>query len=477
MDAIIFANRHGKETAPLNEYYCPAMLPIGNKATLDYTLEDLANCGINNIKLIISSDPDTIESHVENGAKWGLNIDYFLSQPQEDAKSILKRLVIDTKEPVLLIRGDMLRSPCVETFINYSQQMPNEFVQAKMSDKNAGLLLLPSEKHLLDKIDWPLSFNDEASLNDNISPTVDIVTQVLHGNCYMLDNFKSIMQANMDLANLAIPSLKPIGRKYNTSQTSKGIYLGAKTDIGLLRIQNMNGIIGQSTKIDATVELQGTNIIGNNCLIGHDSHIENSLIFPHTYVGEGLEVKHAILCHDLLISMKTSACIRLNDPVLISHNSEASDHTETVLSTRLFALLLFIITACLSPIFMAFALFCSPNQPIRKNTLIDNEGVELNSWQWNLTSPLFSRLPQLIHVISGKLDLFGYAPQLNLESYQQTTLEGARYGLYGPVQLFLSKEAPEEEKFLIEQAFIHEKGKKKYFSLIWSSMMNTPQIN
>ncbi|WP_394494346.1 sugar phosphate nucleotidyltransferase [Shewanella sp. ENK2] len=56
MQAIVFANRTGNELAPLNQQYCPALLPVANKALVEYTLEDLASAGVTDVKLVICSD-------------------------------------------------------------------------------------------------------------------------------------------------------------------------------------------------------------------------------------------------------------------------------------------------------------------------------------------------------------------------------------------------------------------------------------
>lgn len=477
MKAIIFANRHGNEISPLNEYYCPALLPIGDKAVIDYTLEDLFNSDITDITIVVSNQASQIKSHIKNGAKWGLNIDYFLSQSQESTQSILQKLAINMNETLLLIRGDILRSPCIQNFINFSQKVPEAFVQAKMDNKKAGLLLLPAAKYFVGDINWPL-LNDNEQIEDNIyQSTKTTVTQILHGKCYMLDSFNSIMRANLDIANLQVPNIIPTGRKYVTSsQDKKGFYVGTKTNISLIHTQHANGIIGSSTLLDKSIELKNSVVIGTNCLIEPQCQIENSLILPNTYVGKNLKIKDTILCQDLLISPKKNTCIRIQDPVLITLNTIQQQGVKIQYSARLFACFLLLMTALLSPLFLCFFLFSSSKKVIINQPLVDNHGHQLQSWRWALKSPLLSRLPQLIYVVTGKLDLFGHSPKSTLKEFQSTPLQETRYGLLGPVQLFIDPNAPEEEKSLIENTFENTQGKTKYLSLVWSSMINSPQI-
>lgn len=477
MKAIIFANRHGNEIAPLNEYYCPALLPIGNKAVIDYTLEDLFNSDISDIKLVVSDHANAIRAHVKNGEKWGLNIDYFLSQSQESTESILKKMSIDMSESLLLIRGDMLRSPCIKKFIHFSEKIPRAFIQAKMNDQKAGLILLPAAQHFTGDINWPL-INHNAAIEESIyQSTQPSVTQILHGHCYMLDSFNSIMQANLNIANLTVPNITPMGRKFvSRSQNNKGFYIGTKTDPNLVHTQNANGIIGASTQMAPSVELKKTLVIGSNCLIEPKCQIENSVIFPNTYVGPGLKANEAIICQDLLISPKNNSCIRIADPVLITLNTPKEKRKKVSYLSRITALIALFIVGLLLPAFFLLSLLSNSKKPLTQQVLIDNKGRKLNSCRWAFTSPLLSRTPQLIYVITGQLDLFGHAPKSSLEAYKKDTTHETKYGILGPVQLFIDPNAPDEEKSLIEKSFENTQGKVKYLSLVWGSMINSPQI-
>ncbi|WP_299009804.1 NDP-sugar synthase [uncultured Shewanella sp.] len=477
MKAIIFANRHGNEIAPLNEYYCPALLPIGNKAVIDYTLEDLFHSDINDIKLVVSDHVDAIRDHVKNGEKWGLNIDYFLSQSQESSESILKKMSIDINESLLLIRGDMLRSPCIKKFIHFSKNIPQAFIQAKMNNQKAGLILLPAAQHFTNDINWPLNHQNEAIEESIYQSTQPSVTQVLHGHCYMLNSFHSIMQANLNIANLTVPDITPMGRKFvSRNQNNKGFYIGTKTDPNLVHTQNANGIIGASTQMAPSVELKKTVVIGSNCLIEPKCEIENSVIFPNTYVGPRLKANEAMICQDLLISPKNNSCIRITDPVLITRNTPKEKVKKVSYLSRIIALIALLVSGLLLPVFFLLTLLSNSKKTLIKQTLIDNKGKKLNSYRWALSSPLLSRTPQLIYVITGQLDLFGHAPKSSLEAYKKDTVYETKYGILGPVQLFIDPNAPDEEKSLIEKCFENTQGKAKYLSLVWGAMVNTHSI-
>lgn len=464
MQAIIFANRTGNELAPLEQYYCSALLPVGNKAVIEYTLEDIATSGITKVKIIISSQAQEIEQLLGDGERWGLDIDYFLSKPEEKTAAVLDRLSLSMTDSIIIVRGDIFRSPCIANFIDFSKQFSNEFVQAKMANQNAGMLLLPAAVSYLDGIDWPLTHDYDSN---------SVVTLVLHGRCHMLDSFQSYMNANLNLARNDIPSLTPMERSFTSANPEQDFYVGAKTHTGDLSLQNAWGIIGENCRIDPNVVMKNAIIIGNDTLIDKGSTLENCLILPHTYVGEGLEVNNSILCKKLLISLNTEGHIEIDDQALIgpSEHQASTSSTDRNLSTRFFILMLLIVSLPFWPLLAFYALvrvmfFKLETKPIIQEMINDNFGRSLVAYSFNVPTRLLSLLPQLFLVVTGQLALFGAPAQIRYA----TGRNKQRLGVFGPVQLLLNENAPEEERMLLMLEFDNTHTSTKYLSLLWRSL-------
>ena len=480
MQAIIFANRLGDELTPLNHYYCPALLPVGNKAVIDYTLEDIALSGITQVKLVISPQAKEIEQHLGSGKKWGVDIEYFLSKPEEDTSAVLKRLSLDAQDKLLLTRGDIFRSPSLAQFIEFSKEFPDDFVQAKMANQNAGMMLLPAALPHIADLNWPLcqQGNDEA-----------VVTLVLHGHCCMLDSFQTYMDTNLSLAANKFPSLTPMDRSYNSGNPEQDFYVGAKARTGQLNEQLGWGILGENAWIDPSVVMKNCISIGNDCLIDKGSILNNCLVLPHTYVGEGLEVKDSILCKNLLINVRTEGVIEIDDQALIgSCEVPAKDETDrTSLITRLLLFTLLIVSLPLCPLLQAASFINSygaktngknkhhssklPQSGTTSETRIkqsckDNLGRTFMAWKWNISPMILALIPQLYYVITGRLDLFGASPQTSVSHGQVP----GRLGVLGPVQLLLDESAPQEERTLLALEFAANNHSTKYLSLLWQSL-------
>ncbi|MPY24833.1 nucleotidyltransferase family protein [Shewanella sp. YLB-07] len=461
MQAIIFANRSGDELAPLNSHYSPALLPIGNKAVIEYTLEDIVKSGITKIKLIVSSQAKEIEQYLGQGERWGLEIDYFLSKPEEETGLILKRLALSSEESLLLVRGDIFRSPSIAQFIDFSMDFSDDFVQAKMENQNAGMMLLPAALPYIADIDWPFSPHFDST---------SVVTLVLHGRCFMLDSFRSYMDANLSLATNELPSLSPSERSYISANPQQDFYVGAKARTGPLNEQDGWGIIGENSRIEDKVQLKECIVIGSNCLIDKESTLENCIILPNTYVGEKLEVKNSILCKNLLINLQNSGVIQINDQALIGANESQAKPGKNKTGSITKGLLLILLVTSL-PLWPLLTLYSSIRNALMKqaedstisDTFIDNLGQTFPAWRWNIPSAITARLPQLYHVLTGRLDLFGDSP----EARYATGKEQRRLGVLGPVQLLLDHTAPEEERQLLELEFDADLRATKYLHLLW----------
>lgn len=475
MQAIIFANRNGNELMPLNQFYCPALLPVSNKNVIEYTLEDLANTGVKQVKLIVSSQIHELKAAIGNGERWGLEIDYFLSRDQEDASKVIPRLLLDKTQSILLARADMLRSPCIKSFVQFSEQMPNSFVIAKINNQNAGLLMLPAARAHTETLNWPLA-NTE-NLIEQLEG--DYVTQVLHGDCFMLDSLSDYMQANQSMAMAKVIGSAPKGRYISSATAANGFYVGVKTKTGQLRTQNAWGVIGDNSQIDESVNMQQNVIVGNNCLIDKKCTLNNCIILDDSYVGQDLNVSNAIVCQSLLITPDSGGYIEINDQCLIASN-QVNDNSIAINDTgsnvsvfqRLSASLLFSASLMLSPILIVSAIFSSSHKPLfHQQVTINNQ--KFNTWRWNVGSLFLSRLPQLILVITGKLNLVGCSPfnkpyqndETTEEYSEQNLTANKELGLYGPIQLHSNNDMTHEEQMLIEAEFAQLKTKAKLLKL------------
>ncbi|MDO6641205.1 MULTISPECIES: NDP-sugar synthase [unclassified Shewanella] len=436
MQAIVFANRNGNELAPLNQQYCPALLPLANKPLVEYTLEDLADAGISQVKMVICADAEQLEAQIGNGQQWGLNIEYFLSKPQEAVNSVLARMHIDNTTQALVVRGDILRSPCLERFVAFSSMVPTKFVHATMEQRNPGMMMLPAGWKHNQLLNWPL----QTTAVDHD----DSIAQVLHGQCFYLDSLSGYVAATEFVICSKIFSSK--GRKHQTGSSNQSLMVEAQCELPQLDSAEVYGAIGEYTKVSHKAQLTDAVVVGKYCFI-EDSQIQNSIILPNTYVGPQLSVNNKIISQDLMIDPQTSSWSKIEDQSLIATSTQSASNYHTLMQRGLMMMFYILLSPLLLTLFVG-ALIIKPNKPLLTETVINNHNKAVKAHKFNFNNKFFSLLPQLWLAAKGDLALFGASSKHKHLHDSNTT-----YGVYGPVQLNFDQHTPDEEIQMVEMEF------------------------
>ncbi|WP_153914291.1 sugar phosphate nucleotidyltransferase [Shewanella sp. TC10] len=440
MQAIVFANRNGNELAPLNQHYCPALLPVANKALVEYTLEDLAAAGITDVKMVISHEAQKIESQIGNGEQWGLTLDYFLSKPEEQVDSVLSRMNIDKTVQALVVRGDILRSPCLARFIEFSRLMPSKFVHAKMDQRNPAMMMLPAGWKHNQLLNWPLETTDVDHNNS--------VAQVIHGECFYIDSLAAYVKASDYVINSQDFCVK--GRAINTKNPQQNLVVEAQCQLPDLSETQAFGAIGEFTKVSNKAQLAQGIVVGEYCFI-EDSQIQDSIILPNTYVGPQLSVENKIISQDLIIDPQTNSWSKVEDQNLIAKSTQETSNYNGVFQRAILLMLYVLLSPLLLSLFLG-SLILKPRKPIVSETVINNNKQPVKAHKFNISNPSFALLPQVWLVVKGDLQLFGASTQYQSKQDGSTT-----YGVYGPVQLNFNKDTPIEEVQMVEMEFEHSK--------------------
>ncbi|MCL1067125.1 NDP-sugar synthase [Shewanella olleyana] len=436
MQAIVFANRNGNELAPLNQHYCPALLPVANKALVEYTLEDLAAAGITDVKMVVCHEAQNIESKMGNGEQWGLTINYFLSKPEEQVNSVLSRMNIDKTAQALVVRGDMLRSPCLARFIEFSRLMPSKFVHAKMDQRNPAMMMLPAGWKHNQLLNWPLE-TTEVDHNNSVA-------QVLHGECFYIDSLAAYVKASEYVINSQDFCVK--GRVINTNNAHQSLVVEAQCQLPDLSETQAYGAIGEYTKVSNKAKLSQGVVVGEYCFI-EDSQIQDSIILPNTYVGPQLCVENKIISQDLIIDPVTNSWTKVEDQSLIAKSTQETTNYNGIFQRAVLLTLYVLLSPLLLALFLG-SLMLKPRKPIVTESVINNEQQPVKAHKFNIKSPSFALLPQVWLVIKGDLNLFGASTK-----YQNKQDGNSTYGVYGPVQLNFDENTPIEEIQMVEMEF------------------------
>lgn len=432
MEAIVCANRSGWELSPLDRHYCPALLPIANRAVIEYTLDDLAEAGVSRVRMVVSNQAREIEALVGRGEKWGLRVEYHLSKVEESVAAVVPRLGLDPQTPCLFVRGDVLRSPNLKNLVVMAESLDGETMQPLLGRRNAGIAILRPASERLKELEWPL-----------ITPTDTRgrVIELMHGECCMLQTWRDLLAANLLVASHALPGLAPRGAVRPSAQAE--FYTGSHCRLPALEPQKGCGVIGAHCSLDKTCELRGVVVIGTGAVIDRASRIQDALVMPHTYLGPGLALEGKIVCGDLLLDPATGGWIQVSDRDLMgdSRASVGRPAGKTPPLERTAALIGLTLGLMLSPL-----LLVSGGWRWEKRNLFSNGGQRRVCRLPRGGHRGLALLPLLVLVVRGDLRLFGADPSRASE-------DSGALGVWGPVQLWLSSGASAEEVDIVERHF------------------------
>ncbi len=454
IQAIVFADRLGEELSPLCDNICTAMLPVMNRPLLQYTIEDLAGAGVKDIVIVIADHANQVESYFASGDLWGVSIRYLLSRGEESVNQVLSRSSSILNTPFIAIRGDVLRTPCCQSFLASAEHYDGPSVIARMGGNTIGLSLVRTWPIPIPEIDWH---------RENFASKQSINTEIYTGIYVPLDSLENYHQAILRLMETVLPA--------NGLEVSAGLFADRLSRVGSESHQSGHVVVGANTSIHKSARLQGPCIIGDNCYVDQGANVNNSIVLPGTYIGENLQIENSIVAGNTLFRIDRGVQIQVPDPMLISDIQEEISATVTQWPDRITAVALLILSVPL----WVLALFLSLSShvwPLTKHSIVSNRfdlniGSKdrriVNEWRFSTNVPILRFLPKLFLVATGDLRMLGSAPLSPMafatpKTKWDTRNDQPNSGLLGPAQLQLPKGAPEEEIRLNELTFIARKN-------------------
>ena len=82
MKVVIMAGGKGTRIATVAADIPKPMIKICGKPILEHQIENLKVCGLTDIILVIGHLVEVIQEYFGDGAKWGVNIEYFVEEHQ-----------------------------------------------------------------------------------------------------------------------------------------------------------------------------------------------------------------------------------------------------------------------------------------------------------------------------------------------------------------------------------------------------------
>ncbi|WP_295885625.1 NDP-sugar synthase [uncultured Thiohalocapsa sp.] len=490
MRALVLADRPAADLAPLDAQYAPALLPLADRPLVQFRLEELIDAGITECIFVLGEHADKLEALLGAGERWGGRFRFALSRTggggAEAPSAVWPRIALRDDEPLLALRADVLAAPCIAAFLDQAQGLPGAVVVGQAADPRASLLLLraghPDPGPLLDLLHWGGAPDPQPAAGDaaGAAHAIDLTATPLN----LLATLPDYHRANRDLVAGRLPGLAAAGR-----EVALGLTAGRRAAVAPRSLKQGQAYVGENSRISADAELLGEVVVARDVVVDRGATIADSVILPHSYIGELVEVSNAIVAHDVLIRVDTGAVLKVADAFLLGRlGGEAAQPEGPRLSDRMLGVLLLLLSLPLWPIALAAAALESGGGLLRGETLIGNRAPALNgaagggnerafvTRRFATRIPVLATLPRVLAVISGDLRPVGVAPltpqqaEARTEDWQRVR-DQAPVGLIGPTQLNLPADAPFDERLMSDAFYAGKRSALGDLRWLWTGLL------
>ncbi len=312
--AMIMAAGVGSRLEPLSSIFPKPMVPVANVSVMDIIIKHLKCAGIKDIIANTYYKSEFIQEHYKKNPV-NINLQFIKETELSGTAGGVKKcqFFFNQGEDFIILSGDGLTDIDInkayaahKTSGAIATIVTKDVLHSEVSKYG---IIVPDEKGFVK------SFQEKPALEEAESNLANTGIYIFN---YEIFNFIP-ENTFYDFAKNVFPSLMEAGVKINTYN-----HYGYWSDIGSLEIykksnfdviegkvhsitpeiintRNGVNIIGRNTYINPAALLEGKNIIGNNCKIGADSIIKNTIIWDNTEIKAGTVVENSIILSDITV--------------------------------------------------------------------------------------------------------------------------------------------------------------------------------
>lgn len=308
MKGLILSGGRGTRLRPLTHTRAKQLVPIGNKANLDYAIEDLKHVGISDIVVIVS--PETgfeVKQHLGSGERHGVKLTYIVQdQPLGLAHAVKVAQPALGESPFVMYLGDNLLSGGIGHLLeSYKKGADACILITEVANPGAfGVAVLDDFGRIVKLVEKPKT---------PISPWALVGVYLFGPTIFeIIDGLKPSPRGELEITD-AIQGL--LDKHFTVhcekvrgwwKDTGKPEDLLDANRLVLSRLErNIQGHV-ENSELVGEIEIEaGATVIHSRLRgpisIAAGAHIEHAYIGPYTSIGVGARVEHAEIEYSILM--------------------------------------------------------------------------------------------------------------------------------------------------------------------------------
>ncbi|MEM1177955.1 MAG: hypothetical protein AAGM22_06410 [Acidobacteriota bacterium] len=463
----------------------PALLPIAGRALIEYVMDELFEAKITRATVALSAEVAACRELLAGGARWGVELREALTRGKTTRRRIFadgsagggptSGGAADPHQLALVVYADRFRTPAVASFLKLAGRLGPRRVDRELAIRPGSIVAVGEDGR-------PLGIE---LICGNGGPRR---TLVIPKTCsFDVGTADGILAAHL----AAVTGLIPVA--LHAQEIEDGVWIGRQVQVAEDVTFHAPVFVGPGCEIGKGAVVGPHAFLGPNCFLEPAARIENAALLEHTFAGPGAEIVDAVANGKVatpvacgLVARERSADGRPGGPQL-SRDLSRLDATAALqwLSSRCLRTTLGVAILVAMPLLLLWyvlAVITKPTAPLRHRVLRSNRPSKKIFHAFEATAwPGWRRLPWLLAVVTGDLDLVGVRPH-DAESgavepgeaprpWRQEIVGTARAGLISPA--ILMPDATPMAQDLAEAAWLADRTWRSDVGLIATAVLRS----
>ncbi len=326
MKGLVLSGGKGTRLRPLTHTRAKQLVPIANKANIDYVIEDLVRAGITEIGVVISPETgEEVKTHLGDGKRFGAKLSFILQdRPGGLAHAVKISREYLGQEPFVMYLGDNLLDGGIKHLIEpYEQGHADACILLTKvpNPESFGVAVRDATGKILRLVEKPKEFISDLALVG-----VYLFTPKIH---VVIENLKPSARGELEITE-AIQTLVEQGLRVHAEEV-RGYWkdTGKPEDLldaNRLVLSNIErSILGQieNSEIVGEVVVAVGAMVKNSRIrgpvaIAAGAEITDSYIGPYTSIGQDAKLDHCEIEYSIMMqgSRLTHVMSRVDSSIL-----------------------------------------------------------------------------------------------------------------------------------------------------------------